>query len=198
MMDYDIVCSTSRDVAELDSRLTLRTNLNIKFKYGKKIFDKILAAMQPEFDDEEPINPFDFWKGANFKLKIVKKDGYWNYDKSEFDTVKPLLNDDDALEAIWKKEHSLSAIVAADQFKSYEELEKRMNYVLGLESTASPTQSRSVMQQEEELDSYSETSNYEEKVVEELEKSYSRSSSSSLDDEDDESLQYFQKLVDED
>ena len=68
------------------------------FKYGKKIFDKILNAMQPEFDDEDPINPFDFWQGANFKLKIVKKDGYWNYDKSEFDRVAPLLDDDDALE----------------------------------------------------------------------------------------------------
>ena len=170
------------------------------FKYGKKIFDKILAAMQPEFDDETPMNPFDFWGGANFKLKITKKDGYWNYDKSEFDRVKPLLDDDDALEAIWKKEYSLAEITAADQFKSYEELEKRMNYVLGLDSTAAPTQSRSVMEQEEELNSYSESSNYEEKVVQELEKSYSRSKSTSVDDDDDmdDSLQYFQKLVDDD
>ena len=169
------------------------------FKYGKKIFDKILAAMQPEFDDETPMNPFDFWEGANFKLKIVKKDGYWNYDKSEFDRVKPLLDDDDALEAIWKKEYSLSAIVAPDQFKSYEELEKRMNYVLGLDSTASPTQTRSVMKQEEELDSYSESSSYEDKVSEELERSYARSTSSSSDDEDeDNDLKYFQSLLDED
>jgi len=92
------------------------------FKYGKKIFDKIMEAMQPEFEDEEPINPFDFWAGANFKLKIVKKDGYWNYDKSEFDRVAPLLDDDDALETIWKKEYSLTAITASDQFKSYEDL----------------------------------------------------------------------------
>lgn len=169
------------------------------FKYGKKIFDKILAAMQPEFDDEEPMNPFDFWQGANFKLKITKKDGYWNYDKSEFDKVKPLLDDDDALEAIWKKEHSLSAIVAEDQFKSYEELEKRMNYVLGLNSTAEPTRSRAVMEQEEELESFTESPSYETEV-EKLEKTYSSPSTSSVDDEDveDESLQYFQKLLDED
>jgi hypothetical protein len=168
------------------------------FKYGKKIFDKILAAMQPEFDDEEPMNPFDFWQGANFKLKITKKDGYWNYDKSEFDKVKPLLDDDDALEAIWKKEHSLSAIVAEDQFKSYEDLEKRMNYVLGLESTASPTKSRAVMEQEEELESYVETPSYENEV-QKLEKTYFSPSTSSVDDEDveDESLQYFQKLLDD-
>ena len=101
------------------------------FKYGKKIFDKVMEAMQPEFEDETPINPFDFWQGANFKLKIVKKDGFWNYDKSEFDSVSPLLEDDDALEALWKKQYSLTAITAADQFKSYEDLQKRLKYVLG-------------------------------------------------------------------
>ena len=83
-----------------------------------------MEAMQPEFEDETPINPFDFWQGANFKLKIVKKDGYWNYDKSEFDAVSPLLEDDDALEALWKKQYSLAAVTAADQFKSYEDLEE--------------------------------------------------------------------------
>ena len=108
------------------------------FKFGKKIFDKILNAMQPEFEDEEPINPFDFWQGANFKLKLVKKDGYWNYDKSEFDRVAPLLNDDDAMETVWKKEYSLTAVTAADQFKSYEDLEKRLKYVLGQKSTPRP------------------------------------------------------------
>ena len=101
------------------------------FKYGKKIFDKVMEAMQPEFEDETPINPFDFWLGANFKLKIVKKDGYWNYDKSEFESPSPLLEDDDALEALWKKEYSLTAVTAADQFKSYDVLEKRLKYVLG-------------------------------------------------------------------
>ena len=101
------------------------------FKYGKKIFDKVMEAMQPEFEDETPINPFDFWQGANFKLKIVKKDGYWNYDKSEFDAPSPLLEDDDALEALWKKQYSLTAVTAADQFKTYDVLEKRLKYVLG-------------------------------------------------------------------
>ena len=101
------------------------------YKFGKKIFDKVMEAMQPEFEDETPINPFDFWQGANFKLKIVKKDGYWNYDKSEFDKVSPLLEDDDALEALWKKQYSLTAVTAADQFKTYDALEKRLKYVLG-------------------------------------------------------------------
>jgi hypothetical protein len=173
------------------------------FKYGKKIFDKILNAMQPEFDDEDPINPFDFWQGANFKIKIVKKDGYWNYDKSEFDRVGPLLDDDDALEAIWKKEYSLSAITAPDQFKSYEDLERRMNMVLGLGGTTTPTQSRAVVEQEDEYESYSKPVSREDKVMEELEDSYNRSKSPSLpkitsDDEDeDDALSYFQKLAEE-
>jgi hypothetical protein len=107
------------------------------FKYGKKIFDKIMEAMQPEFEDESPINPFDLWQGANFKLKIVKKDGYWNYDKSEFGPSEPLLSDDDAMEALWKKEYSLAAVTAPDQFKSYEELEKRLKMVLGTETNKS-------------------------------------------------------------
>ena len=171
------------------------------FKYGKKIFDKILNAMQPEFDDEDPINPFDFWQGANFKIKIVKKDGYWNYDKSEFDRVAPLLDDDDALEALWKKEYSLSAITAPDQFKSYEDLEKRMNYVLGIGGTNTPTQSRAVAEQEDEYESYSAPVSRESKVMEELEESYNRSKSPSLpkissdDDDEDDALAYFSKLA---
>ena len=105
------------------------------YKFGKKIFEKIMAAMQPEFEDETPINPFDFWQGANFKLKIRKVDGYWNYDKSEFDSPSALLDDDDALEALWKTQHSLAAMTAADQFKTYEQLQTRLDYVLGRKGT---------------------------------------------------------------
>ena len=93
-----------------------------------------MEAMQPEFEDEEAINPFDFWGGANFKLKLKKVAGYWNYDSSEFAAAGPLLQDDDAMEAIWKKQYSLAELVAADKFKSYEDLEKRLNMVLGKKS----------------------------------------------------------------
>ena len=171
------------------------------FKYGKKIFDKIMEAMQPEFEDETPINPFDFWQGANFKLKIVKKDGYWNYDKSEFDRVSPLLDDDDAMEAIWKKQYSLTAITAPDQFKSYEDLERRMKMVLGQKT--SPIQSRAVLEQEDDYNSYVESPSVESKVVEELEQSYARSKSPSLpkisteDEDEDDALAYFSRLAEE-
>ena len=99
------------------------------YRYGKKIFDKIMAAMQPEFEDESPINPFDFWDGANFKLKIRKVDGYWNYDKSEFETPSAL-GDDSMVEGVWKKQYALKEFTASTNFKSYEELKTRLDAVL--------------------------------------------------------------------
>ena len=108
------------------------------YKYGKKIHDKILAAMQPEFQDETPVNVFDLWEGANFKLKIKKVAGYWNYDSSEFDSVSALSADDSELEATWKSEHSLEAFTARDNFKSYEDLERRLNLVLGIGDRPAP------------------------------------------------------------
>jgi hypothetical protein len=110
--------------------------------------------MQPEFEDETPINPFDFWGGANFKLKIKKVAGYWNYDSSEFDRPSPLLDDDDALEAVWKQEYSLSELLAPDQFKSYEDLKKRLDYVLGTRGVPK-YQDPEVMDEESDNDSYS-------------------------------------------
>jgi hypothetical protein len=171
------------------------------YKFGKKIFDKIMDAMQPEFEDETPINPFDFWQGANFKLKLKKVAGYWNYDSSEFDRPGPLLDDDDAMEAIWKKQYSLSAFTAADQFKSYDELKKRLDYVLGNKSTRLST-----VEEETEYDNYAATeqkSVSEEEVLRKLETSYQQSkavaedsSTSSVDDEDDDAMSYFAKLAD--
>ncbi len=102
------------------------------FRFGKKIFDKITEAMNPQFEDESPINPFDMWKGANFKLKIRKVEGYQNYDKSEFDSPTALLDDDAALEKIWKSEFSLNELTAGKEFKSYDELKQRLDKVLGL------------------------------------------------------------------
>jgi len=103
------------------------------YKFGKKIFDKVMEAMQPQFDDEEAINPFDLWKGANFKLKIRKVDGFWNYDKSEFDAVTPLLDTDGALEKVYDAEYPLKPFHEESNFKSYTELKEKMERVLGQE-----------------------------------------------------------------
>ncbi len=100
------------------------------YKYGKKIHEKITELTNPQFPDQEPTNPFDLWEGCNFKLKAQQKDGFQNYDKSEFDDPTPVAKDDDAAEEIWNQEHSLTQFVAEKEFKSFEELEKRLIRVL--------------------------------------------------------------------
>jgi len=97
------------------------------FKYGEKIFDKITEAMQPAFEDEKPVNPFDFWKGANFKLKIRKVDGYWNYDKSEFDAVSQIKTSDEDIKSIWKSQYALKPFLDPSNFKTYDELKEKLN-----------------------------------------------------------------------
>ena len=150
------------------------------YRYGKKIFDKVMESMQPAFEDETPVNPFDLWKGADFKLKITKVAGFWNYDKSEFDAPSVLGDlDDKELEGIWKQEHSLAAFTADDQFKSYDELKERLERTL--------------------KGNYS-TANVEEEQFEEEatpEPVLSRSAAPSSDGEDD-TLSYFAKLAQED
>jgi gp32 DNA binding protein like len=163
------------------------------YKFGKKIFDKIIAAMQPEFEDETPIDPFDFWQGANFKLKAKNVAGYRNYDSSEFAAQGALLDDDDAMEAIWKKQYSLSELVAPDQFKSYDELKKRLDYVLGSKGTR--RQDPEVA--DEESTSRGSIRDLDEDLRTEL-TSLSSSKSSSVDEDDeDDAMSYFSRLVEE-
>jgi hypothetical protein len=169
------------------------------FKYGKKIFDKIMESMQPEFEDETPINPFDFWQGANFKLKIKKVQGYWNYDSSEFDRIAPLLDDDDALEALWKKEYSLTALTAADQFKTYEQLETRLKMVLGQKSSR-PRLDEEVEDEDNDRGSYApdfSSRSQKSELPEDLSAQLSNLSSSKSDEDEDDALSYFQRLAEE-
>jgi len=165
------------------------------YKFGKKIFDKLTAAMQPEFEDEEAIDPFDFWQGANFKLKAKNVAGYRNYDSSEFARPDALLDDDDAMEGIWKKEYSLAELVAADQFKSYDDLKKRLDYVLGNKGTPR-------YQDPEEFDEEETTRGSTRELTEDLRDELNtlqptRTVSSSDEDEDDDALSYFARLADE-
>ena len=106
------------------------------FRYGKKIFDKISSMSNPEFEDETPTDVYNFWEGANFKLKIRKVDGFSNYDKSEFVTPAPLLEDDSEMERVWGEEHSLEEFVKESNFKSYDDLKARLDVVLGNTQTA--------------------------------------------------------------
>ena len=159
------------------------------FKYGKKIFDKLTAAMQPEFEDEEAIDPFDFWQGANFKLKAKNVAGYRNYDSSEFTKTEALLDDDDALETIWKGQFSLEEFTKADQFKSYQDLEKRMNAVLNPSTARKSLDPDTFDEQEEVILKSREQVKEEERVIKEP-------VAVAADDTDD-ALSYFQRLAEE-
>ena len=143
------------------------------YKYGKKIHDKILAAMQPEFQDETPVNVFDFWEGANFKLKIKTVAGFWNYDSSEFTAPAALSSDDEEMEKIWGDAYSLEAFTASDQFKSYDDLQNRLNTVLG----AAPATVQTQVEEEQEPVLVAAGNTTEPSV------------------EEDDALSYFQKLA---
>jgi len=154
------------------------------YKYGKKIFDKLNEAMNPQFADEQAVNPFDLWEGANFKLKIRQVEGYRNYDRSEFDKSGPLMNDDEQLEAIWKKEHSLQEFLDAKNFKSYDELKERLARVLSTDTPA-----KIVKKAEEEDVPWARTESAPKFKAAEAPKQVA------VDDDDDESLEFFKKLA---
>ena len=162
------------------------------YKFGKKIFDKITEAMQPQFADEQAVNPFDFWEGANFKLKIRKVEGYWNYDKSEFDKPSPLVSDDEKLERIYKNLNDLNEFSAAKNFKSYEDLKKRFDYVLGAKAPVRQDPETVEEDQQWEAERRGETSTKRSAPSFEI----ARPAVQEEDDEDaDDALSYFQKLA---
>ena len=115
------------------------------YKFGKKIFDKLTEAMNPQFEDEKAVNPFDFWDGANFKIKIRQVEGYRNYDKSEFESPSQLFDGDDVkLEELWKKEYSLTEFLDPKHFKPYDVLKAKLDKVLGLDGAAPVSKTKAV------------------------------------------------------
>ncbi len=159
------------------------------YKYGKKIHDKVLAAMQPEFEDETPINVFDFWEGANFKIKIKTVGGYWNYDSSEFSEPTAVSSDDTVMEETWKQEYSLAAFTNADQFKSYADLEKRLNMVLGINQRSAVL---TVDSEEYEPAPVAASGGFNDPDITTFREKVSSNAS-----EDDDALSYFAKLAEE-
>jgi len=153
------------------------------YKYGKKIFDKLNEAMNPQFEDEKPVNPFDLWEGADFKLKIRNVEGYRNYDKSELDMPAPLFEEDADLERVWRAQYSLVDFVDPSNFKTFEELQAKLNRVLALDGGNAPT------------------STAEDNMFEEVSAPVAREAaapfSSAQDDVDDESLDFFKRLAEE-
>ena len=163
------------------------------YKYGKKIFDKITESMQPEFQDETPINPFDFWEGANFKLKIRKVAGYTNYDKSEFESISALYEGKDSLlEPLWKSQYALSEFTDASNFKDYNDLATKLDSVLGDSPKETHYESKSAE------DVAPKDSDFSPKFNRTTEESSSSSTESTTDIEEQDAMSYFEKLASED
>lgn len=158
------------------------------YKYGKKIFDKIKDVTDPQFQDEQPINPFDFWDGANFKLKIRKVEGYRNYDKSEFDRPSPVATSDEAIAQIWEQQHSLKEFVDPKRFKTYEELQRKLTMVLAGE----------VREQEIEINDEPVVQRAAPKAVVQSKPATPVKREEVNFDDDDESMSYFAKLANDD
>ena len=169
------------------------------FRYAKKIFDKIMEAMQPAFDDEVAVNPFDFWEGANFKLKIRKVDGYWNYDKSEFEGPSALFDEDELIEKVWKKQYSLKEFNAPTNFKSYDELKIRLSIVLAGTTTVG---SAVTFMEDEPVATATFVDTKEEPAptisVTADNPSITVTAGNAQADEDEDTMDYFQKLANDD
>ena len=150
------------------------------YRFGKKIFDKLNEAMNPQFEDEKPLNPFDLWEGANFMLKIRNLDGYRNYDKSEFGESGPLLDDESKMEGVWNSEFKLGEFIDPSKFKTYDELKQKLDKVLALSGGSQPSSTAEQTQLETAPAP-----------------SAGKSSPPPKTDEDD-NLDFFQKLADED
>ena len=159
------------------------------YQFGKKIFDKLNDLMNPSFEDEDPVNPFDLWEGANFRLKIRQFEGYPNYDKSEFDAPTPLFDDDSEMEAVWTQEHSLDEVIDPKNFKSYTELKTKLYRVLDITADA-PVASSFMEDTTDDLDLGNMASAEPETPVAE-----SPMASSVVEDDDDDDLSIFKELA---
>jgi len=194
--DKDIARNRNRKLSYISNIMVVSDPANrdnegkvFLFRYGKKIFDKISDCMQPKFPGEEPINPFDFWNGCNFKMKIQTVGGFANYDKSEFDTKSPLLEGkDEWLEKLWKSQYALQEFVGSDKFKSYEELKERYETVL-------TTEIKSAKKAEDEEP-------IRESLSEKFRKKDAPAAKKPVQEEEtgdeDDTLSYFRKLAEED
>ena len=164
-----------------------------KYRYGKKIFEQLKEAISPAFEDEQAINPFDLREGANFKIKIRKVDGYWNYDKSEFDSTSPLFEDEAKLNTVFSQVHSLNEVIAPSEFKAYEELKEKLDRVLGLSGAVSSSTAESIAEDQEEVP----WSNVNTESVADEPVIASADSTSEQSSDGEEAMDYFKRLAED-
>ena len=152
------------------------------FKFGKKIFDKIMDKARPTFEDETPVNVFDLWAGADFKLRMRKVDGYPNYDQSAFQEPSAITEDEDEMLSIVNSQHKLSEFLDRKNFKTYEELSRKLASVLE-GGTAAPSAASLSEDEDEQPRSVKATAPKAKVTV------------SSSDDNDDEAMSFFKKIA---
>lgn len=160
------------------------------FKFGKKIFDKIMDKANPTFADEQPVNVFDFWEGANFKLRMRKKDGYANYDESIFTEPTPV-GDDDFIVKVAQGQYKLSEFTDRKNFKSYEELKRKLNDVLSGDSFASKSAAQLAEEEDRPVRAAPEPTRSAPAPA-------AKAKPAPMDDEDDDVMAYFEKIAKED
>ena len=200
--DKDIARQRKRKLSYISNVMVIDDPVNpanngkiFLFRYGKKIFDKINDKMNPQYKDEDPVNPFDFWQGANFKLKIRNVEGYRNYDKSEFSASSPLLDGNDKeLEALWRKEYSLQEFVKPDQFKSHGELRAKFQSVIN-GSSSQKAENMDLSEEEDAPPQKKFTPKFPAAEAKSPGRQVKAKSEESGDDDD--ALDYFKRLADE-
>tara|TARA_B100000683_G_C12445560_1_gene537960 strand:- start:1092 stop:1505 length:414 start_codon:yes stop_codon:yes gene_type:complete len=137
--------------------------------------------MNPEFADETPVDPFDFWEGADFKLKIRNVEGYRNYDKSEFSSPAALLDgSEDKLKEVYENMHDLTEFTNPKNYKTYDELKTKLGKVLGEQANAGSYMMREEMKINEPV-----------AAVEPV-------TAEEVSEEDQDTMSYFAKLAKED
>ena len=160
------------------------------FKFGKKIFDKIMDKARPTFEDEKPVNVFDFWEGANFKLRMRKKDGFANYDESVFMEPSVISEDEEDILRIANSQYKLAEFLDRKNFKSYDELKKKLNDVLSGDSFAAKSAAEIAAEEDRPVREAAEPKSAPAFVPK-------ASKPAAMDDDDDDVMSYFQKIAQE-
>jgi len=162
------------------------------FRYGKKIFDKIMDKARPTFEDEKPVNVFDLWEGTDFKLRMRRVEGYPNYDQSVFVEPSPVAESDEKILEVVNKQYKLSEFLDRSNFKTYEELKTKLEVTLsgeGMDTSANDLVDAMPTAEPKQFAEVAEPQAKAAPVV-------SEPSIASTDDDD--VMSYFQKIADED
>ena len=156
-----------------------------KFRFGKKIMDKVQAEVDVDVElGETPCDVTCPFEGKNFLMKLKKVGGNNNYDDSKFQGVSAIDNiDDEAVQKeIFEGMHDIMSIVAKDKFKSMEDLSTAFNRVMG---TRNSTSNNAASDFDKEMESFSGEKEAKKEAVKDkvVESAAPEATSGALDDD---------------